>query len=197
MRKNIATKTLGHKFKIDRMSIPVLLKGLTVLIVAASAGQAAGPVLSGGIQGFAGLTIEQSMVLSSTSADHGVFDSAGGGGSPHDDATVTLNDEGTAFTAAIELHVGDTEYLVLDLDNGSDLQANVIMELNVPAGIDFEVDDLDGDTSEVQLNSKSWLMKLDTVSLGSSGELEIAISPKDDLSPGFYTITGRILQAAN
>ena len=87
--------------------------------------------------------------------------------------------------------------MVLDLDNGSAAQANAIMELNVPAGIDFEVDDLDGDTSEVQLNRKSWLMKLDTVSLGSSGELEIAISPKDDLRPGFYTITGRILQAAN
>lgn len=197
MRKNNATKTLRHKFKIDRMSILVWLIGLTVLMVVAAAGQAVGPVVSGGIQGFAGLTIEQSMVLSSTSADHGVFDSAGGGGSPHDDATVTLNDEGTAFTAAIELHVGDTEYLVFDLDNGSDVQANVIMELNVPAGIDFEVDDFGGDTSEVQLNSKSWLMKLDTVSLGSSGELEIAISPKDDLRPGFYTITGRIVQAAN
>ena len=197
MRKNIATKTLRHKFKIGRMSILVWLIGLTVLMVVAAAGQAVGPVLSGGIQGFAGLTIEQSVVFSSTSADHGVFDSAGGGGSPHDDATVTLNDEGTAFTAAIELHVGDTEYLVLDLDNVSDVQANAIMELNVPAGIDFEVDDLDGDISEAQLNRKSWLMKLDTVSLGSSGDLEIAISPKDDLRPGFYTITGRIVQAAN
>lgn len=197
MRKNNATKTLRHKFKIGRMSILVWLIGLTVLMVVAAAGQAVGPVLSGGIQGFAGLTIEQSMVFSSTSADHGVFDSAGGGGSPHDDAIVTVNDEGNAFTASIELHVGDTEYLVLDLDNGSDVQANVIMELNVPAGIDFEVDDLDGDTSEVQLNSKSWLMKLDTVSLGSSGDLEIAFSPKDDLRPGFYTITGRIVQAAN
>ena len=137
------------------------------------------------------------MVLSSTSADHGVFDSAGGVGSPHDDAIVTVNDEGTVFTAAIELHVGDTEYLVLDLDNVSDVQANAIMELNVPAGIDFEVDDLDGDISEAQLNHKSWLMKLDTVSLGSSGDLEIAISPKDDLRPGFYTITGRIVQVAN
>ena len=197
MRKNIATKTLGHKFKIGRMSIPVWLKGLTVLIVAAAAGQAVGPVLIGEIQGFAGLTIEQSVVLSSTSVDHGVFDSTGGGGSPHDDAIVTVNDEGTAFTAAIELHVGDTEYLVLDLDNVSDVQANTIMELNVPAGIDVEVDDLDGDISEAQLNRKSWLMKLDTASLRSSRDLEVAISQKDDLRPGFYTITGRIVQVAN
>jgi hypothetical protein len=80
------------------------------------------------MQGFVGLTIEQSVVLSSTSADHGVFDSAGGGGSPHDDAIVTLNDEGTAFTAAIELHVGDTEYLVLDLDNGRPSQRNYGIE---------------------------------------------------------------------
>ena len=179
------------------MSIPVWLKGLTVLIVAAAAGQAVGPVLSGGIQGSTGLTIEQSVVLSSTSVDHGVFDSTGGGGSPHDDAIVTVNDEGTAFTAAIELRVGDTEYLVLDLDNVSDVQANTIMELNVPAGIDVEVDDLDGDISEAQLNRKSWLMKLDTASLRSSRDLEVAISQKDDLRPGFYTITGRIVQVAN
>ena len=86
---------------------------------------------------------------------------------------------------------------MLDLDNVSDVQANTIMELNVPAGIDVEVDDLDGDISEAQLNRKSWLMKLDTVSLGSSGDLEIAISPKDDLRPGFYTITGRIVQVVN
>ncbi len=61
----------------------------------------------------------------------------------------------------------------------------------------IEVDDLDGDISEAQLNRKSWLMKLDTVSLGSSGDLEIAISPKDDPRFRFYTITGRIVQAAN
>jgi hypothetical protein len=71
------------------------------------------------------------------------------------------------------------------------------MELNVPAGIDFEVDDLDGDISEAQLNRKSWLMKLDTVSFGSYGDQEITIPPKDDLRPGFYTITGRIVQVAN
>ena len=122
-------------------------------MVVAAAGQAVGPVVSGGIHGFAGSTIEQSMVLSSTTADHGVFDSAGGGGSPHDDVIVTLNDQGTAFTAAIELHVGDTEYLVLDLDNGSAVQANAIMELNVPAGIDFEVVDLDGDTQRRNLTA--------------------------------------------
>ena len=190
-------RIISKKLRITRVSFPAWVLGVALLVVAAAAGQAVGPVLSGGIQGSTGLTIEQSVVLSSTSVDHGVFDSTGGGGSPHDDAIVTLNDEGTAFTAAIELHVGDTEYLVLDLDNGSDVQANAIMELIVPAGIDFEVDELDGDISEAQLNRKSWLMKLDTVSLGSSGDLEIAISPKDDLRFGFYTTTGRIVQVAN
>lgn len=197
MRKNIATKTLGRKFKLGRMSIPVWLVGLAALLVAAAAGQAVGPVLSGGIQGSAGLTISQSVLLSSTSADHGVFDSSGGSGVPHDDAIVTVNDEGTAFTAAIELHVGDTEYLVLDLDNVSDSQANAILELNVPAGIDVEVEELDSDINEAQLTRNSWLMKLDVASNGSSGDLEIAISARDDLLPGFYTITGRIVQVAN
>jgi hypothetical protein len=174
------------------MSIPVWLVGLAVVLVAAAAGQAVGPVLSGGIQGSAGLTIEQSVVLSSDPSEHSVEYAAG----HSDDAIVTVNDEGTAFTAAIELHVGDTVELMLDVDNVSDALANAILELNVPAGIDVEVEE-DGGSSgieEAQLTRTSWLTKIDT---GASGTLNITISPKDDLLPGFYTITGRLVQVAN
>lgn len=192
MRNNIATRTLGRKFRLGRMSIPVWLVGLAVLLVAAAAGQAVGPVLSGGVQGSAGLTIEQSVVLSSDPGDHSVKYAAGHG----DDAIVTVNDEGTAFTAAIELHVGDTVELMLDVDNVSDALANAILELNVPAGIDVEVEE-DGGSSgieEAQLTRTSWLSKIDT---GATGTLNITISPKDGLLPGFYTITGRLVQVAN
>jgi hypothetical protein len=192
LRKNIATRTLGRKFRLGRMSIPVWLVGLAVVLVAAAAGQAVGPVLSGGVQGSAGLTIEQSVVLSSDPGEHSVEYAAGHG----DDAIVTVNDEGTAFTAAIELHVGDTVELMLDVDNVSDALANAILELNVPAGIDVEVEE-DGGSSgieEAQLTRTSWLSKIDT---GASGTLNITISPKDDLLPGFYTITGRLVQVAN
>ncbi|MDP6513257.1 MAG: hypothetical protein QF878_08735 [SAR202 cluster bacterium] len=192
MRKNIATKFLGRKFKLGRMSIPVWLVGLAVLLVAAAAGQAVGPVLSGGVQGSAGLTVEQSVLLSSTASDHSVVYA-----SPHgDDAVVTVNDDGTGFTAAIEMHVGDTLDLMLDVDNVSDASANAIIELSVPGGLNVELEE-DGGASglaEAQLTRNSWLATVDS---GATGTMNVTISPKDDLRPGFYTITGRLVQVAN
>jgi hypothetical protein len=174
------------------MSIPIWLVGLAVLLVAAAAGQAVGPVLSGGVQGSAGLTVEQSVLLSSTASDHSVAYA-----SPHgDDAVVTVNDDGTAFTAAIELHVGDTVDLLLDVDNVSDASANAIIELSVPGGLNVEVEE-DGGASglaEAQLTRNSWLATVDS---GATGTMNVTISPKDDLRPGFYTVTGRLVQVAN
>jgi uncharacterized membrane protein len=130
--------------------------------------------------------VEQSLVLDDDPSAHSV-DSHG------DDAIVTVNDEGTAFTAAIEMHVGDEVVLNLNLNNNSDSDGNAILELNVPRGLDVEVDS-SGDLDETQLTRNSWVM---TVAGESDGDIEITIEAKDDLKPGFYTITGRIVQVSN
>jgi hypothetical protein len=181
--KKLFTKKIGF----GRFSMPIWFAGLTILIISAAAGQAVGPVLAGGVQGSAGLVVEQSLVLDDDPGAHSVDAHTG------DDAIITVNDEGTAFTAAIEMHIGDEAVLNLNLNNNSDADGNAILELNVPRGIDVEVDS-SGDLDEAQLTRNSWVM---TVDGESDGDIEITIEGKDDLKPGFYTISGRIVQVSN
>lgn len=168
----------------------VVLLALVLIIVAA--GQAVGPVLSGAVQGSVGITAQQGLILNATSSLHSIEFASGHA----DDALITVSDEGAAFTAAIEMHIGDTAIIKLDVDNNSDAPANAVLDLNVPRGIDVSVqEDKDASgISEAQLTRSSWLMRINN---GATGHLNISISPKDDLAPGFYTITGRLVQVAN
>ena len=112
-----------------------------------------------------------------------------------DDFVVTANDEGTSFTAAIELHIGDSPILKLDVDNGSDVSGNAVLELTAPAGLDIAVDETGSDIEEAQMTRTTWLL---TVNTGDSdATLDITLSLKDDMQPGFYSISGRIKQVAN
>ena len=47
---------------------------------------------------------------------------------------------------------------------------------------------------EAQLTRSSWLKKIDSA---ATGHLNISVSPKDDLAPGFYTVTGILAQVTN
>ncbi len=176
-------KTFTKKLRFGRVGLPLWSLALAGAAVVAAAGQAVGPVLSGSVTGSAGLTVEQSLVLSETASEHSV-------GSSPIEGLVVVNDEGTSFTAAIEMYVGDTVTLNLDLNNVSDAAANGILELSVPAGVDVELDSTGGIT-EAQMTKNTWLFRQTS---GGTGVLEITISPKDDLKPGFYTISGRIVQ---
>lgn len=180
-------KLLKKKIGFGRFSMPIWFAGLTAIIIAAAAGQAVGPVLAGGIQGSAGLVVEQSLVLDDDSSTHSVTIHG------TDDAIVTVNGDGTAFTAAIEMHIGDEAVLALKLNNNSDSDGNAILELNVPRGIAIEVDST-GALDEARFSRNSWLMRVDGE---STGDILITIESKDDLKPGFYTISGRIVQVAN
>ncbi len=172
------------------MGLPLWSLALAGVAVVAAAGQAVGPVLSGSVSGTAGLTVEQAVVLSTTAGAHTVAYTSG---HTTDDALVVANDEGTSFTAAIELHAGDTVILKLDLDNVSDANANAILELSCPKGVDVEVEPTLGTAgiSEAQMGSTTWLVKINTTATDTLG---IILSPKDDLKPGFYTVSGRIVQ---
>jgi len=131
------------------------------------------------VSGTAGLVVEQSLVLDAFST---VFSHSG-----TDDSLLVINDEGTSFTAAVELHVGDYDNVIfLEINNNSDADANAMVELNVPRGIDVE-----DEGAGRQMSATVWLL---TVPANSSDGLELRVSPKDDLKPGFYTISGRIVQ---
>ncbi|MBI4311648.1 MAG: hypothetical protein HY681_07685 [Chloroflexi bacterium] len=175
---------MGRKIRVGRIGMPLWSLALAGAAVVAAAGQAVGPVLSGSVTGSAGLTVEQSVLLDPTSPI-GISGHAG------DDALGVMNDEGTSFTAAIELHVGDTVVVSLPVVNVSDADANAVLELVPPAGVDVEVAPSGAGISEAQMSKSSWLLKVDT---GNSNTLDITLEPKDDLKPGFYTLTGRIVQ---
>ena len=112
-----------------------------------------------------------------------------------DDWVTTVSDEGTGFTATIEAHIGDSPVLRLDVDNASDGLANAVLELNVPAGVDVETEESGSAIAVAQLSRKTWLMTVASDPDNSEIDmLNITISPKDSLAPGFYTITGQLLQ---
>ena len=188
MRRYRFSRSLAHKVRLGRVGLPVWSIILTAMLVAAAAGQAVGPILSGGIQGASGVAVEQAIVLDT---DGGTTTTVTGA----DDFVVTANDEGTSFTAAIELHIGDSPILKLDVDNGSDVSGNAVLELTAPAGLDIAVDETGSDIEEAQMTRTTWLL---TVNTGDSdATLDITLSLKDDMQPGFYSISGRIKQVAN
>ncbi len=179
-------KMFSKKVSVGRIAMPIWALALAGAAIVAVAGQAVGPVLSGSVSGSAGLTVEQAVVL--TEGGTVTISSL----DLNDEGLGVVNDEGTSFTAAIELHVGDTVTMALPITNKSDADANAILELSVPAGVDVEVEPSTGTTlKEAQLSKNDWLLKVDD---GNTETLVVTISPKDDLKPGFYTISGRIVQ---
>ncbi len=181
-------KTFTRKMGIGRLALPLWALALTAGAVLAAAGQAVGPVLSGSVSGSAGLTVEQAVVLDEGGAV--TFT----GVDTNEDALGMINDEGTSFSVAMEMHVGGTTIMKLPIENNSDAAANAMLELNVPAGVDVEVEDSNNATTalqEAQMTKNGWLLY---VASGNTETLNITVSPKDDLMPGFYTISGRITQ---
>ena len=111
-----------------------------------------------------------------------------------DDSIVLINDEGTAFTAAIESHIGDSYMLILTLENNSDADANAMLELDVPKEIDVEVEAV-GSIAEAQLARRTWA--LNVPSTLTEGKLRLIFSPRDESAPDFYNVTGRLVQVSH
>ena len=187
---NILKSTLGRKVGVGRISIPVWTGVLALAVSGLAAGQAVGPILTGSVTGSAGLTIEQAIMLD-TDLDLGANPVISGA----DDAVTTRNDEGTEFTVAMELNVGQTVEATFFLQNESGNDGAALLELSVPTGIDVELVDETAEIGEAQLNRNSWLMTVSAdAGVDDDDSYTIRIEPKDDLKPGFYTISGRLVQ---
>ena len=186
-RKVMGVGWLRRQIRLGALKVPVWTLGAATLLIAVAAGQAVGPVLAGGVQGSAGVAVEQSIIIDEDSGDTTVTGA--------NEFVITVNDEGTGFTAAIEMQVGDSAVLELDVDNESDDDGNAILELNTASGLDIEVEETGTTIEEAQLSRNTWLL---TVDAGGTGDtLDITISPKDNLQEGFYTVTGRLIQVTN
>ena len=89
------------------------------------------------------------------------------------------------------MHVGDTRMLILTLDNLSDADANATLTLNVPDGIDVEVQAI-GSVDEVELSRDVWLLRIREFL--KEGKVRIIIESKDNVKPEYFEITGEIVQ---
>ena len=89
------------------------------------------------------------------------------------------------------MHVGNARMLILTLDNLSDADANATLTLNVPDGIDVEVQAI-GSVDEVELSRDVWLLRI-RESL-TEGKVRIIIESKDNVKPEYFEITGETVQ---
>jgi hypothetical protein len=203
-------KVFGKKLSLGRFGVPVWIMGLATLLVVAAAGQAVGPVLSGAIQGSAGLVIEQAVTLDTDVASGSAIDFGDNNGTLGEtnepsDGVGTRNDDGSQFTIAAELTAGDTIHVNLYLQNGGVSDTSAILELNVPSNIDVEMTtatvSADGSSltenvvDEGQLARNKWLMTVGSeAGTDDDDGITLIIRPERLITPGFYTITGRLFQ---
>ncbi len=203
-------KVFGKKLSLGRFGVPVWIMGLATLLVVAAAGQAVGPVLSGAIQGSAGLVIEQAVTLDTDVASGSAIDFGDNNGTLGEtnepsDGVGTRNDDGSQFTIAAELTTGDTIHVNLYLQNGGVSDTSAILELNVPSNIDVEMTtatvSADGSSltenvvDEGQLARNKWLMTVGSeAGTDDDDGITLIIRPERLITPGFYTITGRLFQ---
>jgi hypothetical protein len=172
---------------LRKLSNPFWLTTIALVAMAAVAGQAVGPVLGGSIIGSAGLVIEQAVVLDT---DFEILASGFSAGySEFDDFIGMMNDDGTFFTIAIETKIGQIGEFALPLNNLTETDAHAILHLIISPGIDVEVDSDIGVDETIQRQGV-WLLDV----APDGGYLYIAVESKDDALPGFYTISGRILE---
>ena len=115
-------KFLGHKVGKGKFALPLWTVGLAAMAIAAVAGQAVGPVLSGSVSGSVGVVVEQTLRLDvdSSSIIEDDDDDA-------DDFAATVNDEGTGFTVAVETDIGQIQTVNFELMNDSDQDVNGIL----------------------------------------------------------------------
>ncbi len=193
----------GRKLHVGRLGVPLWSIAVAGLAIAAVAGQAVGPVLTGSVSGSAGVVVSQTVVLGAAPGNQGAGVVTFKGNpvtiTAADDFAATMNDEGTAFSVALETQVGQNQIVTLTLSNASGKTANGILELSVPAGIDVEVDQNAGNdvTALARLNKHTWLFTLQSPTNDANTDVWVLVESKDDAAPGFYTISGRIIQVAN
>ena len=211
------------------MRLSVWTVGLAVMIMAAVAGQAVGPILTGSTTGTVLLTVEQAVTLDPDYAlgSNPAVEFVVGTG----DSATTRDDTSTMFNVAIEMKQGQHVKVKLFLQNNttacdcpdSGSAAAAILTLDYDHSlIDIEVNDIDNtsdvDVQEAHMGPSTWLLVVPsdagggTVSDGAGGGgiggggaggggeaadgVELSIRPHDDLKPGYYEFSGKIVQVS-
>ncbi len=181
-------RTMFGKIRMGRLGLPIWALALTIVAMVAAAGQAVGPVLSGQINGTAGLVVGQSIVLATEGTT--AHDITG-----EEDGVIVVSDDGTGFTAAVEAFRGQTVSIKLDLHNKGDQDSAALITIIAPRGVDIDADEVTGEPDGVEvakMSRNTWLM---TVPAGEDeGDADVQIDLTGE--PGFFTIQASIVQIA-
>ena len=182
------------KLNIFGRAVPAWILGAA--LVAATAGAAVGTVLAGNVQGNLPTTVSQGLIADTPTA------TAAGGSYSNDQSFVSVSDDGTRFTAAIELNTGDMWRVEVPLTNESDNDMVVELTIDFPLGITVDIPDNDGlgDSSDAtgvgnitRTGLHTWKLDLDSAATGTD-KVGIEIAHRDDAPPGFYQIQATFQQ---
>lgn len=184
---------MKSKVRILGRTLPAWMVGMVLIL--ATSGAATGVVLAGNVTGAVTATASQSLLILQNS---GTYISGA------NKSLITVNDSGTGFHAAAEIHTGDEFKVHLALSNGSNQPLNGELTLTAPDGITLSADgmsasstppgDMDGDV--VRTGPFTWIYRLNPDAIGhpTSTDLVITVAMADDLPPGFYSIDGTLKQ---
>jgi len=175
----------GKNLHILGKSIPAAV--LAFAIILSTAGAAVGVVLAGRVTGTVGATVGQALVIRQV---------AGTSVSGADRALVTVEDNGTAFTASAEVNTGDQFNVNLALANLSGAELVGELTLVAPEGITLDVVE-GGDVipNAVRTGPFNWKFRMNP-SDNPSTDLVVTVALADDMPPGFYSIDGTMKQVA-
>ncbi|MBI2917982.1 MAG: SH3 domain-containing protein [Chloroflexi bacterium] len=141
------------------------------------------PAPSGGIIGGGGVVVSQSLTVRA-----GQVMGANG--------LVTVNDEGSAFTVALETTVGATSQVRLMLRNASGSPLNGNIQLQLPAGFQVGAARNDGVTQLGQIAADTWLFTLAGSHSNLVWDVQFTIKASAEVPPGFSGFKGIIKQVA-
>lgn len=180
----------GKNIRILGKSVPAGLVAMALIL--STAGAAVGVVLAGRVTGTVGATVGQALVVRlnagtsiSCPVPCGVLRSL-----------VTVEDNGTAFTASAEVHTGDQFNVNLALANLSGQELTGELTLVAPEGITLAVTEAaDVIPNAVRTGPFNWKFRMNA-SDNATTDLVITVALADDMPPGFYSIDGTIKQVA-
>lgn len=156
----------------------LMVAGLLVTV----SGAAAGIVLSGQVTGQIPVTVSQALLVETVQVVGG------------DVSQGFRSDDGTSFSAAVELNTGDKFEVQLALVNASDEALVGEIILDFPPGVSLKASSADGVSRIVRTGLGTWLFDLAANHSNTLEDMTITIALADDISPGFLEITGNLRQ---
>jgi len=180
---------LGRYTWLNRQLILILALAIAAFAGGAAVDQTVGPTLEQAVHGQASVTAQSAVVFDTSfkMADT----SLSAGFQPFDQFVGVIGDNGTSFTAAMETQINSTGEFNVPIANRSNANAAAILTLDVPAGIDVNIDS-DIQVTHARIGADRWLLTVGKL----GGNVYVDVRPKAGTQPGEFKIKGQLTQFA-